>query len=57
MAGDGAQPTEGVKEVGVTEQGVGKRGHRCLDLGKDLHGSGPHSFSVWVGDVGDDTTH
>ena len=39
------------------DQVVGGRGCGFPDLGKDLHGSGPGSFSVWVRDVGDDTTY
>ena len=43
--------------MGTTDQGVGKRGRRLLGLGKDISGSGPGSFYVWVGDVRDDTTY
>ena len=43
--------------MGATDQGVGKRGRGCPDLRKDLRGDGPGSLAVWVGDVGDDTTH
>ena len=43
--------------MGTTYQGVGKRGNGCPNLGKYLCGGGPGSFSVWVRDVGDDTTH
>ena len=57
LAGGGAQPTEGMIEVGATVEGVGKGGRGCPDLGKNLPGSGPGGPAVWVGDVGDDTTH
>ena len=57
LAGGGAQHTEGAAEVGAPAQGFGKRGRRCLDLGKDLHGGGPGSLAVWVGDVVNDTTN
>ena len=43
--------------MGATDQGVGERGHICPDFGKDLHRDGTGNFSVWVGDVGDHTTH
>ena len=48
---------EGAAEVGASDQGVGKRGHGLSDLGKDICGGGTISLAVWVGDVGDDTTH
>ena len=44
-------------EVGTTNQGNGKRGCGCPDLGKDLYGGVPGRFSVWVGDLDDDTMH
>ena len=43
--------------MGATGQGVGKIGCGCPDLGKDLCGGGPGIFSIWFGDVGDDTMH
>ena len=48
---------EGAKKVSATDQGVGKRGRGYLDLGKDLHRSGPGSLDVWVRDVDDETVH
>ena len=43
--------------MGAAEKGVGERKIGCPDLGKVLHGGFPGSFAVWVGDVGDFTTH
>ena len=41
----------------MTFQVVGKGGRGCLDLGKNICGSGSGGTDVWVGDVGDDTAH
>ena len=57
LAFGSSRPTESATEVGATDQGVSKIGRGCTDLGKDLCGSGSDIFSVWVGDVGNDTTH
>ena len=43
--------------MGTTVQDVGKGGHRCPYLGKNLRVGGTGVPDVWVGDVGDDTTH
>ena len=43
--------------VGATGKGVGYRGRVCLNLRKDLRGGVTGSFTVWVGDVGDETPH
>ena len=48
---------EGVAKVGAADKGVEERGSVCLYLGKVLNGGFPGSFTVWVRDVGDDTTH
>ena len=48
---------EGTAEVGATDPGIGKRGRGCLNLGKYLLDIGPGSFSIWVRDVGGDTTY
>ena len=57
LAGSGAQLTEGAAEVEVTVQGVGKGGHGCPYLGKNICGGVLGSSTVWVGDVGDDTAY
>ena len=57
MAGGGAQPTEGAKEVGATVHGIGKGGNGCPEVGNNLRGGGPGGSTVCVRDVGDDTTH
>ena len=41
----------------VNFQGVGKGGRGLPDLEENLHGGGPVSPDVFVGDVGDDTLH
>ena len=41
-------------EVGAAVQGVDQVGRVCPDLVDNLHGG---ASIVWVGDIGDDTTH
>ena len=48
---------EVMTEVDTIDQGVGKKGRGCPELGKDICGGGPGSLSVWVVDVCDDTAH
>ena len=43
--------------MGVTFQGVGKGGHVCPDIGKNLCGGVPGGPAVLVGDMGDETLH
>ena len=44
-------------DVGATFQGVEKGGRVFPELGNNIRGSGTGVPSVWVGYVGDDTTH
>ena len=48
---------KGVKEMGVTVQGVGTGRRVCSDISKNICGIVPGGTSVWVGDVGGDTAH
>ena len=43
--------------MSATVQGIRKGGRRCIDLRKNIRGRGPGSPVLWVGDVGNDTTH
>ena len=43
--------------MGMSDKGVGERGVGFMDLGKVIRGSFPGSFTVWVGDVGDETMY
>ena len=43
--------------MGTTFQVVGQKGHGCSSLGKNLRVSVLGGPDVWVGDVGDKTTH
>ena len=57
MASGGWQPVEGKAEVGETDEGYGKRGGGCLDLGTYILGGGPVRDDIRVEDVGDDPVH
>ena len=53
MASGDHKSTESTAEVGAADQGAGKGGCGCLELGKDLLGDGTVGNVVRVGDVGD----
>ena len=57
LVGSDAKPTEGATEVGTTVHAIGKGGHGCPDIGKNLRRGGQGGLDVWVGDVGDDNAH
>ena len=43
--------------MGANIQGIGKGGHRFLEIRNNIRGGGPGGSAAWVGDVGDDTTY
>ena len=43
--------------MGIYVHCVDQGGHGCPNFGENLRGSGSGGSGVWVGDMGDDTTH